>query len=159
MPKSALEATEKLYTRIKADSQNPNREGHLIKAILFIGKYQSRLNEDGLVKAIAQFELEMNAATGVTKAVLQSMLAEMYDQYLLNNMYKFSSRTTTDDSFKQDDIRTWDIRRITNESYKLYKASISNEATKTVPTKSYEAVLDYYKNDSYLQLSPSMTYC
>ena len=40
LPKSALEATEKLYARIKADTQNPNREGHLIKAILFINKYQ-----------------------------------------------------------------------------------------------------------------------
>jgi uncharacterized protein YfaS (alpha-2-macroglobulin family) len=154
LPKSALELTEKLYERIKADTQNPNREGHLIKAILFINKYQARLEEDGLVKAIARFEKEAEAATGATQAVLYSMVGEMYDQYLLVNLYKFRGRTATDADFKQDDIRTWDIRRITEKSYKMYKLSLADESSKKIETKAYDAVLNYSTYNTYL--NPTM---
>ncbi len=151
LPKTALELTEKLYERIKVDDKNPNQQGHLVKAILFINKYKIRLEEDGLVKAIARFEKDAEQLKGATQALMYSMIAEMYDQYLLNNLYKFSSRTATDADYKQEDIRTWDIRRITNHTFNLYKKSLQNAESRKTDMKPYAAVLYYTEQNPFLQ--------
>ncbi|MCH2045049.1 MAG: hypothetical protein MK212_13105, partial [Saprospiraceae bacterium] len=54
-PKSALEKTEALYERIKKDVKNSKQNAQIVKAIIYINKYQSQLEEEGLVKAIGRF--------------------------------------------------------------------------------------------------------
>ncbi|MBK9337167.1 MAG: hypothetical protein IPM98_11565 [Lewinellaceae bacterium] len=52
--KSALERTEALHTRAKADRNGPQT----IKTLLFRGKYSTMLEEDGFVKAVQILENE-----------------------------------------------------------------------------------------------------
>jgi len=139
LTKSALEATEKLYKKIKQDNNNPVQKGQTIKSLLFINKFQARLEEDGLVKAIYRLEEEAKNAESPIKPILQSMVAELYDRYLNNNLYKFRNRTKTED-FKQEDIRTWDISRITEKCYNLYHASVQFEDTKKIDIDNYNAI-------------------
>ena len=140
LTKSALEETQKLYTEIQKDAQNPAQTAQLIKALLFINKYQARLEEDGLVKAIYRFQEEAKTAKAPIKPILLSMVAEMYDRYLNQHLYKFQNRTKTED-FNQEDIRTWDISRITEKCFELYHESMTYKTTKTIVLKDFEAIL------------------
>ena len=139
LTKSALAETQKLYEKIQKDNKNPVQIGQSIKALLFINKYQARLEEDGLVKAIYRFQEEADKAKVPIKPILQSMVAEMYNNYLQQHLYKFQDRSTTVD-FEQEDIRTWDVARITNKCYELYRASIQFEETKTIKIDDFGAV-------------------
>ena len=139
LTKSALEASQKLYTKIKTDKDNPAKIGQTIKALLFINKYQGRLEEDGLVKSIYRFQKEAKNAKAPIKPVLQSMVAEMYDRYLEQHLYKFQDRTATEE-FNQEDIRTWDVERITKKTYELYQASLQFEGTKKIDIDAFSAI-------------------
>ncbi|MCP4439877.1 MAG: alpha-2-macroglobulin [Aureispira sp.] len=139
LTKTALEETQKLYEKIKKNKKNPAQTAQLIKSLLFINKYQGRLEEDGLVKSIYRFQEEAEKATGPSKPILQSMVAEMYDQYLSHHLYKFRDRTATEE-FQQDDIRTWDITRITNKCYELYNQSLAAVDTKEIPLENFKDI-------------------
>ena len=41
------------------------------------------------------------------------------------------------EEFKQEDIRTWDIERITKKTYELYQASLQSETTKKILQQHY----------------------
>lgn len=155
---SALKSAQELYDKIVADTKNPNQTAQRIKALLYINKYQAQLEEDGLVKAIYRFQQEADKADFPVKPLLQSMVAEMYEQYLAHYLYKFRDRTTTDESFKQEDIRTWDVQRITNHSYNLYLASISDDKLKTVQIKDFEDILIFTPGTSMPTLYDLLMY-
>jgi len=139
LTKSALKKTQDLYDKIQKDKDNPATTAQTIKALLFINKYQARLEEDGLVKAIYRFQQEIEKSESPVKPILQSMVAEMYDRYLNQHLYKFRDRTNVDD-YKLEDIRTWSVERITQQCYDLYQASISNEATQKVNIDDFSAI-------------------
>ena len=139
LPKSALKEAQKLYEKIVGDKTNPAQSAQQIKALLYINKYKARLEEDGLVKALGRFTLEIDKAKQPAKSILQSMVAEMYTQYLSNYLYKFRDRTAVED-YTLTDIRTWDIPRITQQAYDLYQASISDPSTQKVSLADFEAM-------------------
>jgi uncharacterized protein YfaS (alpha-2-macroglobulin family) len=135
LPKSALEKVVTLIAKAKKDA-NPSQ---VIKSLLYRAKYSSQLEEDGFVKAIDTFKLEMEKETFPTKAIMQSILAQMYAGYLNDNQWRFRNRTATTD-FKQADIRTWDIAKLSDESARFYKESLSDEATKKVLISNFNAI-------------------
>lgn len=140
LTKSALEATQKLYTKMKENPKEPHYEAHLIKALLVMNKQQVQLEEDGLVKAIARLEKEAQEADFPTNAILQSMLGELYNNYLRNHVYKFRDRTATVD-FDPADLQTWDLSRITQKIYELYQASLSNKESQNIALDDFKPIL------------------
>ncbi len=144
LTKSALEKTEVLFERAKKEN-NPSQ---IVKTLLYRGKYQARLEEDGLVKAIYRFQQEAESADFPVKPVLQSMLAEMYSRYLQQNYYKFSNRTTTI-NFKGEDIRTWTPEQLNKKSIELYNLSIQNTETRRVPLKELKDITNSYNTELF----------
>ncbi|MCH2021184.1 MAG: MG2 domain-containing protein [Saprospiraceae bacterium] len=140
LTKTALELTQKLYDKIIKDKKNPFKTAQTIKALLFLNKYQARLEEDGLVKAIYRFQEEEKKASFPAKPILQSMVAEMYDKYLQSQLYKFRDRTATE-NYNQEDIRTWDIPKITQKCYELYQSSVQFEETKKINISDFNALI------------------
>ncbi len=149
LPKSALEKVNLLYEKVK----EKNLSAQMIKCLIYKGKYESQLEEDGLVNAILKMQNEMDAAPFPTKSLLQSMLAEMYSKYLNNNYWRFSDRTQTTD-FENGDIRTWTIEQIVAESRKLYFNSVENPKTQEVDISSFNAILT--GSDLYQGFRPTM---
>ena len=146
LPKSALEHVEAIYNKAKKEANSPQT----IKAIVYKGKYQVQLEEDGLVKAIYAFEQEMEAAEFPAKAVLQSMLAEMYSQYLQNNLWKIRNRTETV-NFKNDDVQTWTMGQLIDKSRTLYLASVSGQMTQKIDVDNFGAILQNGQNTAGLR--------
>ncbi|MCR9287042.1 MAG: MG2 domain-containing protein [Bacteroidetes bacterium] len=137
LPKSALEKTLELFEYAKRD-ENP---AQIIKCLIYRGKYESQLEEDGLVKAIFKWEKEIEEADFPVKPILQSMLAEIYAGYLNNNRWRFQNRTQTTE-WKADDIQTWTIEQLIEKSGDLYMASIENEAIQKVKLEDLKVILN-----------------
>ena len=116
--KSALERTEAIYAKATEAKNSPQ----IIKALLYRGKYATQLEEDGLVKAIQMFEQEEKTARVGTKALLQSILGQLYATYLSNQGWRLSERTPVPDG-QSGDILTWSAAQIEKRAIDLYVAS------------------------------------
>ncbi|MCB9314986.1 MAG: hypothetical protein H6569_02495 [Lewinellaceae bacterium] len=105
--KSALEQTEALHLRAKADGKG----AQVIKTLLFRGKYTTMLEEDGFVKAVQQFEAEVLVASEPEKSILQNMLGQLYRTYLDNQRWRIQERTPIPDG-EGGDIMTWSAEQL-----------------------------------------------
>ena len=135
LPKSALEKVLALYDRVQKED-NPAQS---IKCILYRSKYESQLEEDGMVKAIAKMETEISTAKSPTKALLQSIVAEFYNQYLQQNRWKIKERTNTVE-FDNKDMQTWSMDLFAEKIMTLYKASIQDPELRSIRIKNFDAI-------------------
>lgn len=118
--KTALEAIEMLIIRAK----NDNNTAQIVKSLFHKYKYQMIIEEESTSKIVADLKVNIEKAKGIEKALLQSILGEMLNQYYLNNSYQFANRTNVDSSALADDFMTWDQKRFNEETQKLYAASL-----------------------------------
>ncbi|MCE3229241.1 MAG: hypothetical protein K0S32_3792 [Bacteroidetes bacterium] len=121
LTESALKVVEHIYDKAKTENNAPQ----FVKAILHRMKFENNREEFALEKSIIRLRDEAAAAKFPIKPILQSILADSYWQYFNNNRWKFYNRTQTV-NFKNDDITTWDLKTITYEAIKNYKASLEN---------------------------------
>ncbi len=133
--KSALEKVEALYLRAKQKTNS----AQIVKCLLYRGKYKSQLEENGYINSVYQLQKEIETVDSPTKAILQSVLAELYSNYLDQNQWRFRDRTETAD-FKNDDIQTWTIKQLQDESSRLYLASIADEQLKKIAIEDIDAI-------------------
>lgn len=146
LPKSALKKVISIYEKAKKEN-NPSQ---IVKSLLHRVKFQSQMEEEEIVKAISELEAEVKTNSFPAKPVLHSILAEAYWQYYQNNQYKFLNRTATE-GFKQDDLRTWDLKKIVENSSKNYQLSLENSTQlSTVDLKLYDPILNQgYRSKEY----------
>lgn len=145
LPQSALNEVTQLYERAKRDN-NPSQ---LVKTLIYREKYQSQLEEDGDVKSIQRLQSEIQAADFPVKPILQSLLAELYRHYAEQNSWKFRQRTTVEES-NPEDISTWSLEQLLNESSKLYLASLQDERLDEVPLTDFQAITQDGQNSEGL---------
>ncbi|RMG77396.1 MAG: alpha-2-macroglobulin, partial [Bacteroidetes bacterium] len=122
LPKSALEKVLVLLDKAKKEKNTPQ----IAKCLIYRAKYESQLEEDGIVKAIQKWSEEIEEAEGPLRALLQSMLAELYTRYLDTHRWQIQDRTETPTPVS-DDIRTWTIGQLLDKAAGLYWASLENE--------------------------------
>ncbi len=146
LPKSALEKTKILLATARADSTQPQ----IIKCLVYKGKFQSQLNEDGLFHAIEELKEEMVKAPFPARNILQSALAELYAGYLDNNYWAFKDRTRTIE-YDNNDLRTWTIEQIISEASALYLASVRGEQLKSIPIGEFDILLTQGENSAGLR--------
>jgi len=120
--KDALKAVEDIIQDARKD-KNANQ---IVKASLYKYKYMMTLEEDSELKIVNEIKQNINLSSGTEKAVLQSILAELYFQYFNDNSWKFSNRTETDEK-QSDDFRTWDLKTLFKEINSYYIASLENK--------------------------------
>ena len=122
LTKSALDETVKIYETAKKENNDPQ----IIKALLYRITLGRNLEENANVKSIALVEKEIQSSKQPAASILNSILAEMYWNFLQQNRYKLYNRTQTVD-FKKDDILTWGIQDLHKKIGDLYHASIKEE--------------------------------
>jgi len=144
LTKSALEKTLVLYDRARKE----NNPAQIIKTLLYRGKYEARLEEDGLVKAIYKFQEQADKETFPVNAIIHSMTAEMYHRYLSQNYWKFSNRTTTA-GFENTDIRTWTPDQLSKKSIELYNLSVQNSELKNIPLQEFKDITYNIKDNLF----------
>lgn len=139
LPKSAFELTDTIYNRAKKEN-NPSQ---LVKAIIHKLKFMSSIEEDALAKSLETLRLEADQAQFPVRPILHSMLAEMYWNYYEQNRWYILERSVTE-GFKQDDIRTWDIKKLVEQTVWQYEASLQDaDSAQRTAIGIYDAVLNW----------------
>jgi uncharacterized protein YfaS (alpha-2-macroglobulin family) len=122
LTESALTAVNKIYSQAKKEGN----DAQLIKALLYRAELQQLKEENAIEKSIHQLETETAEAKETVRAVLQSITAQSYWNWLQQHRWQLYRRTNTV-NFKKEDLATWTIDDFTKKISELYLASISNE--------------------------------
>ncbi|HJU45564.1 MAG TPA: hypothetical protein VJ647_02220, partial [Chitinophagaceae bacterium] len=122
LPQSALAEVNKIYTLAKREKQ----EAQLIKTLIYRLELEGANKEDALQQTIQALEKEAASATGISRAILYSTLAERYWNYFQQNRWKLYNRSATID-FKKEDIATWSTDNLHKKIGELYLLSLSDE--------------------------------
>ena len=139
LPKSALETVEKIYNTAKKQ----NNPAEFIKAVIHKFHYLQQVEEDTFFKMHTQFKNELKQSQFPITPILHSMLAEQYWHYYQNNRYMFMKRTETPGETDENDIRTWDLRKIVQETVTHYQKSLEN------PDQAKKTKIDIYDKILY----------
>ena len=141
LPKSALKIVDEIYEKAKSENNSPQ----LIKAVLYKMSLQSDFQEDYLVKTIIDIKEEIEKSGEPEKQIFHSILAEVYWNYFSSNRYMFFNRSETV-NYKDDDIKTWDLKKIMNEIISNYLLSIENpEILKNTDLTKFDLILEKEK--------------
>jgi uncharacterized protein YfaS (alpha-2-macroglobulin family) len=152
LSKSALEVVIEVYKKAKAE----NDPEQLVKAVIHRMKFQSYTEEDETKKIINDLEKDCKEAKFPANAILHSMLAETYWSYYQQNRYRFLDRTQTV-NFQNDNINTWDARKIFEETLKHYKLSLANASQlQKVQVNAFDAVIIKGNTDEARRFRPSL---
>jgi len=136
-PQSALELVDEIYSYAKSENNTPQ----LIKANLYRIKLMADFEEDFLIKAINQIDEEIETASSPEKQILHSILAELYWRYYQSNRYKILDRTTTI-GFNQDDILTWDAKKLLGVSVQNFQLSLADpDQLQKINLEKFHAIL------------------
>ncbi len=137
LPKSASERVEVLYARAKAEQNMPQ----VIKTLLYRGKYAVQLEEEGFERAVALFEQEEKTAPQPVRAVLQSLLGELYSIYLNNTAWQRDQRTALAED-GESDLKTWSPEQIELRALHYYRISVSEvDLLRATPIEHFSALL------------------
>ncbi|MDI9340001.1 MAG: alpha-2-macroglobulin family protein [Sediminibacterium sp.] len=137
LTEDAQKLTEEIYKKAQKEKNHPQ----IVKAIIHRLKYLQFKEEYSIEKSTEELQNEIAKATFPVKPVLQSILADVYWQYYLNNTWKFYNRTQTV-AFNNKDISTWDLKKIVYETIVNYKASLQNaDSLKRTKVDLYDEIL------------------
>ncbi len=137
LTKSALKVVDEIYAKAKKE----NNSEQIIKAVVYQAKYISFTQEDANVKILNKLDSEATISVFPVKPVLHSILAGLYWQYYEQNRWRFYNRSNTV-QFAKEDIATWSINDIVNETVKQYHLSLQEtEKLKTSKIDIYHEVL------------------
>lgn len=151
LTRSVLEVVDTIYNKAKKEENAPQ----FIRAMLYKLKYKSYIEEEAYVKAIHKVSEEIKTVHYPIKPVMHSLLASIYWQYYTDNRWKFSNRSRTV-GFHPDDIRTWDLRRIVEQTIKNYRLSLKDtDKLKRTPVNIYDEIITK-KDESLRKLRPTL---
>lgn len=137
LPKTALELVEKIYARAKAENNRPQ----IIKAIAHRVALRATTSEEDEVVLIQDLETEITAAGQPVKAVLTSMLADLYWSYYQQNRWRINDRTETTDTAGAD-YRTWDAARFFDTTKALYLEALAPaDLLQRTPVEDYTDII------------------
>ena len=122
----------------------------LLKAIIFqlncIGVLED--NEEGVNRIFDTLKKDAEVLPQPTKSIVYSMLGQMYEEYYDMNKGTISLRTAV--NIEQQDVRTWDNRKLADEAVKYYALSLSDvETLQNEPVENYRAILLQHEDVSY----------
>jgi tetratricopeptide (TPR) repeat protein len=116
----ALPILEKLMKQARTEGNS----SMLVKSVMYRMLFQSYLKDNAFEEILNDLRNDIKQAKQPEKSILQSLLAEMYWKYYQQNSYRIAKRTNVETKLS-DEIGTWSIRQITNETAKNYLNSLS----------------------------------
>lgn len=134
--KSALAVVNQIYTRAKADRNDPQ----VVKAAMYRLVYQPYTTEETYAGVVESLRRDIADTPAPGRTILQSILAETYWQYYERNRWKFTDRNTDDSP--SGDPRTWSLRRLVAETVAAYEASLTPaDLLKKTPVSAFDVIL------------------
>lgn len=141
--RSAFDAVTALHARAVADQ----KDAQIVKTLIFQAKFQVLVEENGMEKAISFLQQAAENAPSPRRAILQSMLAELYHRYLSDNSWEIRQRTPLAEA-PGPDIKTWPAAFFETEIARLYLASLDHPGLEQTPLTAYEPILESFQNST-----------
>jgi hypothetical protein len=143
LPKSAYKAANKIYLKASAEQNSPQ----LLKSFIYRMKFKNDYEEDAFETLLAELDSTVKTANFPEKAIMHSMLADMYLMYYRANRYKFINRSNTV-NFDNDDIKTWTLDFLASKVISEYQKSLENkEALQKIPVEKFDLLLTGNKEE------------
>ncbi len=137
LPRSAAAVADSIYGLARASGDMPQQ----IRALLHRVRYTSSLEEQSADSVVADLRQAIGEAPAPARALLHSILAELYTQYYRQHRRQIWNRTAVT-TIREDDMRTWDSRTFIREAMRHYLASVEpSDTLQSVPVDAFEAVL------------------
>ncbi len=137
LPKSALTVVDEIYKKALKDKHSEQ----VLKSFIYILKYKNSIEENAFEKLC--FELDSTAKTAEypDKAIMNSMLADMYWWYYQNNRWKFMQRSNTI-NFDNTDMKTWTLDYLVYKIISAYTAALKEkEILQKIPISNYSELI------------------
>ena len=116
------------YDLAKTITDHAKSEGNtaeFVKGLMFRSHFVQSLEEKTFNDAMNEVRGEIENGLPNLKPILHSIYAEMIWNYYQQNRWRFMNRTTTE-GIKDNDIETWDLRKILNEAKAHFRVSVAN---------------------------------
>jgi len=151
LPKSAGQVIDQILKEALADKNTPQ----LIKALVFKNKYALAVDSQGDTQIFIDLDSVLNTTTNkADKAILHSMLAELYLNYLDAYQWEIRQRTAIT-GFVPDDIKEWPKNIFQEKALANLSESVKDNASLlNVTTKSYQDIIDM--GDDSQRIYPSL---
>lgn len=147
LPKSALEVVDSIYA-ISTSGHNAVQQ---IKSLVYRAKYTAALDEEGVVTSIALFEKELKVTDDrIAKAIMRSLLAELYSNYFNMNIWQIKDRTETN-GVDVGTVENWSRTDFLKVIRKNYLASVQEPLLKSALVRDYMPLLTDAKNSDSLR--------
>ncbi|WP_045688734.1 MG2 domain-containing protein [Hymenobacter sp. AT01-02] len=125
---SAAKLLEPLYQQARQRQDTPE----YLRALLYKLRLLEAREEESGEKSIALVEADLKTAKFPARAVLHSLLAQLYAMYYEEHRYALYDRTTTAHADSADlngaDVRTWDATRLGSAVVRHYRASLAENS-------------------------------
>ena len=122
LPESALKELETILSQAKKDKNSPQ----IIKATVYKMRFLLEKNPDEAAGLIKTFETSIRESRdSVEKAVMHTMMAELYYKFYENDQYKINQRTEIE-GLVPTDIREWTKNIFFNKILEQLNLSMSN---------------------------------
>lgn len=150
--KSLLNSVQEIYLQAKKEKNTTQ----IIRALFYQSKIlQNTSDQDDVQLQIVQnFINEINSTKGSDKALLQSILAELYQVYYTENQWNINQRTSVEQA-TSDDFRYWTENIFKQKIEELYLNSIENSnILKKEEINNWSYILE--ENNSTQELRPTL---
>ena len=128
--KSLLPQVGEIFSQAQKDGNQPEIIRSLLYQSQILAQTQESADDNAFKIAINNFETQIPKFDGATKSVLQSLLANIYYQYLQNTFWQRNNITELDTP--PDDIAEWSSKQLLQKSVELYDSSMKTEEIKNL---------------------------
>lgn len=136
-PKDALALIKKINQQARQTHNLPL----LVKSVIYRMMFQSYLEENAFDQILVDLREDINTAKQPERSILQSLLAETYWNYLQQNRWQISQRTQVQGDIG-DNIKTWSIKKLNDETVKYYSLSLKeHQILQQIKVDTLDAVL------------------
>lgn len=150
LTRSALDKVTILYNKAKQKQLH----AQVVKCLIYEYTLQNRITEAASDSLLNRIRKELAATRDETaKAILHSLLAKLYSQYLNDNFWRINDRKKTT-GISQPDIATWGVADFAQTIRKHFAQSLEKTAVlQQTPVDRYDAIL---KRGNARLLRPSL---
>lgn len=146
--KSASEIVDSILVIAKSKGLTDQK----IKSFFYKAKYNNTLEENNFVNFERLIKDDIANSNQPEKSIMQSILAQFYDNYLSANLWKINEITDIDDE-DNPDILSWSKSKFIRESNKLYDQSIADKSLKNLSYNSFSEIFTKPENSEEFRQS------
>ena len=138
LPKSAIQEVDKILKQALVDKNTPQ----VIKSLLIKNKYKSQIdNDDNIVIFNELQDLVTKTNSEIEKALLHSLLAELYIDYFNSKSWEIFQRTNLVGEIPED-IKEWTVNIFADKVLANLDASVNKaDVLKKSTTKEYKDII------------------